>query len=57
LSPTTTGVETVLPFVRSSTVLSEPLPVTALFGSVTPCAWSVTTAAEALIPGLTLELC
>ena len=54
-SPTTTCCETVLPFFSMLTVASEPVPVTAAFGSVTPDAWPVMTEADALIPGLTRE--
>ena len=54
-SPTTTCVGTVLPFLSTFTVASEPVPVTAELGSVTPEAWPVITEAEALIPGLTCE--
>ena len=54
-SPTTTCWETSLPFFIKLTVPSEPLPVTAAFGTVTPDAWPVTTDADALIPGLTRE--
>jgi hypothetical protein len=55
LSPTTTCCDTVLPPRSSDTVASDPLPLTASFGMVTPCAWPVITEAEALIPGLTRE--
>ena len=55
-NPTATGVETDLPFLSRLTVLSEPVPLTALLGRFTPWAWEVTTEAEALIPGRTLEL-
>ncbi len=34
---------------------SEPLPVTAALGTVTPWAWETITDAEALIPGFTRE--
>jgi hypothetical protein len=37
------------------TVDSEPVPVIALLGTVTPCAWLTITEAEALIPGFTRE--
>ena len=46
---------TSLPFFISVTVPSEPLPVTAAFGTVTPDAWPVITVADALMPGLTRE--
>ena len=54
-SPTTTGCETVSPPFSRLTVASEPLPVTAAFGTVTPDACPTITAADALIPGLTRE--
>ena len=54
-SPTTTCWVTSLPFFIRVTVPSEPLPVTAAFGTVTPAAWPVITDAEALMPGLTRE--
>lgn len=54
-SPTTTCWETVLPFLSMLTVASDPLPVTAWFGTVTPCACDVITVADALIPGLICE--
>ena len=37
-------------------MLSDPVPVTALLGSVTPEAWCTMIDAEALIPALTWEL-
>jgi hypothetical protein len=54
-SPTTTCWVTSLPFFCSVTVPSEPLPVTAEFGTVIPDAWPVITDADALMPGLTRE--
>ena len=56
LSPTTTGVETVLPFVRSSTY-SAAAAGDGVVRQRHALRLVGTTAAEALIPGLTLELC
>ena len=54
--PTTTGVDTVWPLWTTLTWDTEPLvPVTALLGRLTPVAWPVTTATDALMPGLTRE--
>ena len=55
LRPTITCCPTVLPPRISSTVPSEPVPLTAWFGTVTPCAWPTITDADALIPGFTRE--
>jgi hypothetical protein len=55
LRPTTTCCPTVLPCRCTLTVASDPLPLTASFGTVRPCACPVITEAEALIPGLTLR--
>jgi hypothetical protein len=54
-SPTTTVVGTALPLWSRLTRPTEPVLVTALLGRLTPDAWPVTTAADALIPGLTRE--
>ena len=55
LSPTTTCWEDVFPLRDNETVASDPLPLTASLGTVTPCACPVITDADALIPGLTRE--
>jgi hypothetical protein len=55
LRPTSTCCEIVLPLSSTLTVPSDPLPVRAWLGTVTPWAWLTITAADALIPGLTWE--
>ena len=55
LRPTTTCWETFLPSLTTFTVASDPVPVTAAFGTVTPGACLTITEADALIPGLTRE--
>ena len=55
LSPTTTCWVTLFPSLTTWSAPSDPVPVRALFGTVTPEAWSTITDAVALMPGLTRE--
>ena len=55
LRPTTTCWETFVPSLTTFSVASDPVPVIAAFGTVTPWACWTITEADALIPGLTRE--
>lgn len=55
LRPTTTCWETFLPSFTTFSVASDPEPVTAELGTVTPWACLTITEADALIPGFTRE--